>query len=115
VARIDFDKTLAAYRRAEEASDRAWEAYRKAREKLARRRGTFAAEQGAIDAGLAVAKAQSKLDERETELRSACFQRATDELTSSARARLPFKAPTLEERKTRMEDMMLCLLRGGAA
>ena len=102
----DFAKARADYHRVAATCDRAWEAYRKARERLARHKGRYTAEQGFIDAGQAVGRAQSALDEKETLLRSACFNEATRELMSSARARLPFKAPTLEEKKTRMEEIL---------
>ena len=102
----DFAKARSDYHRVAATSDRAWEAYRKARERLAKQRGKYAAEQGFIDAGQAVARAQAALDAKETELRSACFAEATRELTSAARARLPFREPDLLERKARMEEIL---------
>ena len=102
----DFTKARADYHRVAATSDRTWDNYRKARERLAKQRGKFAAEQGFIDASHAVARATFALDEKETLLRSASFDMATRELTSAARARLPFQAPTLEQRKARMEEIL---------
>ena len=81
---LDFNKARADYHRVADSSDNAWNAYRKARERLAKKRETFAAQQAFIDAGQAVARAQDRLAEKETLLRSAAFQLATDELTSRA-------------------------------
>lgn len=103
---LDFAKARADYHRVAATSDRAWDNYRKARDRLAKQRGKFAAEQGFIDASHAVGRAMSALDEKEDLLRSACFAEATRELTSAARARIPFQAPTLEQREARMEEIL---------
>lgn len=101
----EFNKARADYHRVAATCDRAWDAYRKARERQQRKRGTYAAEQAMIDASQAVGRAQNALDEKETLLRSACFHEADRELMSSARARIPFKVPTLAERKLRLEEI----------
>lgn len=107
----EFERARDLYYRAAATCDRTWAAYRKARERQAKKRGTFAAEQGLIDASEAVGRAQSALYEREDQLRSAALKEAERELLSTARARLPFRAPTLAEKKERMNDLVACVIR----
>ena len=107
----DFNKARADYHRVAASCDASWNAYRKARERLAKQKGRFAAEQGFIDASAAVGRAQARLAEKETLLRSAAFKEAERNLLLAARARVPFKAPTLEEKRAEMENLVLCATR----
>jgi hypothetical protein len=102
----DFAKARADYHRVAATCDRAWDNYRKARERLAKHKGRFSAEQGFIDASQAVGRAALALDEKETLLRSASFHMADRELTGAARARVPFQAPTLADKRARMEEIV---------
>lgn len=101
-----YDSACAAFDRAAASSDRAWDAYRNARARLERKRGQFAAEQSFIDAGQAVGRAQDKLACAETLLRSAAFKLAELELCSKARASIPFKAPSLDEKRAHMAELV---------
>ena len=97
-----YEKACADWRRVAATADRAWETYRKARERLSRKRGTYAAEQGFIDASAAAARAQAALAAKETALRYACHYRADQDLALEARARL---ARTLADKTTRVETL----------
>jgi hypothetical protein len=112
MAAPSYDKALADWQRVAATSDRAWEAYRKARERLARKRGTFAAEQGFIDASAAVGRAQDATDAKVEALRKACYYRADSELASEARARVPYRAPTLAEKTVRLEALLAVAMNG---
>jgi len=76
---LAFEKARAKYHRAALATDKPWETYRKARERLARRKGQFSAEQAFIDAGQAVARAQERLVSAEHKLRCAAVAEARAE------------------------------------
>jgi hypothetical protein len=89
-----YDKAIADWRRVAATADKAWLTYRTARERLALKRGSFAAEQKFIDASQAVGRAQDSLEHKASELRLACMRRASDRLAIDARARVPYVAPT---------------------
>jgi hypothetical protein len=91
--RPTYESALADWQRAATTSDRSWSAYRKARERQALKRGTFAAEQGVIDASAKVKTAQDKLAVKTDDLRQACHREADRVLVSEARARVPYAAP----------------------
>jgi hypothetical protein len=91
-----FIKAHAAYHRAAARCDATWAAYRKARERLARKRGVFAAEQGFIDASHAVKLAQDRLDVVHGLLAKEAWTEARIELDSERRARREPLAATLE-------------------
>lgn len=99
---IPFQKARADYHRAAAMCDRPWENYRKARERLAKQRGQFAAEQGFIEAGQAVARAADRLDEKEAILWKSCMAEASDHL------RVGGHRPSLEEKKAYAENLLLC-------
>jgi hypothetical protein len=88
-----YDKALADWRRVAATADKAWLTYRTARERLALKRGSFAAEQKFIDASAAVARAQDNLEAKASDLRLECMARAHDSLASDARTRVPYTAP----------------------
>jgi hypothetical protein len=89
-----YDKALADWIRVAATADKAWLTYRTARERLALKRGSYAAEQKFIDASAAVGRAQDSLEDKASELRLACMARASDRLASDARASVPYVAPT---------------------
>ena len=95
------DKTLAeakaAFDKAGLATDIRWANYRKARERLSRQRGQYAAEQGFIDASAALGRAQARLAEKKYELRQAVVRETRREGLSRDR------------RAARVEEIMTAL------
>lgn len=69
----------AAFLNAGLATDIPWANYSKARQRLARQKGQFAAEQHMIDASAALGRAQARLAEKESDLRSAAIREARRE------------------------------------
>jgi hypothetical protein len=94
--RPSFDKARAAYHRAAARCDATWEAYRKARERREKKRGTFAAEQAVIDASAAVKAAEDRLDVARGVLAGEAWTEARIGLDSERRASRMTLASTLE-------------------
>jgi len=108
-----YETAVSDWRRVAATSDRAWLTYRKARERLELRRGTYAAQEGVITASAAVGRAQDNLADKATILRHACRTLAEQELASAARAIVPYKAPTPGEVTVRSEQLFAAAI-GGA-
>lgn len=108
-----YETAVSDWRRVAATSDRAWLTYRKARERREKHRGTYAAEQGVIDASAAVGRAQDNLADKAVILRRACRTLAEQELASAARACVPYKAPTFGEVTVRAETLFAAAI-GGA-
>jgi len=110
MARIGFDKALVDWRRVAATSDRAWETYRKARERVAKERAkkgraSFAAEQAVILAGEAVERSKWPTEEKLANLRVACSHKANNDVWLEVRARLA-KAPEYGEINERSEILL---------
>ncbi len=115
MARIDFDKALADWRRVAATSDRAWESYRKARERVAKERAkhgraSFAAEQAVIDASARVERSHWPTENKLGTLRVACSNKANDDVWLEVRARLA-KAPEYGEINERANLLLNQVLR----
>lgn len=93
MARITYDQALADWRRVAATSDRAWEAYRKARERVVKERSKWPTE------------------EKLANLRVACSHKANDDVWLEVRARLA-KAPEYGETNERTETLLNQILHG---
>lgn len=116
MAHIDFDKALADWRRVAATSDRAWETYRKARERVAKERAkkgraSFSAEQALIDASAAVGRSRWSTEDKIANLRVACSKKANDDVWLEVRARLA-KAPEYGEVSERANLLLNGVLHG---
>ena len=108
-----YEIAVSDWRRVAATSDRAWAAFRKARERRELKRFTYAAEEGVITASAAVGRAQDNLADKATILRRACRTLAEQELASAARTCVPYKAPTPGEVTVRAETLFAAAI-GGA-
>ena len=116
MARIEFDKALSDWRRVAATSDRAWESYRKARERVAKERAkhgraSFTAEQGVIDVSAAVERSHWPTEDKLGTLRVACSNKANEDVWLEVRARLA-KAPEYGEINARTETLLNQILHG---